>query len=518
MLHLLLALALAQSEPDLKKVCDVLDLAEKAGKEILDPYLRAGAWRRTAEIRASTRDVEGTLRLLAIIPHDYEKSLAYADVAKALAKAGDEEGARRIVKLGLKAAGEGEQDFKTGNAHAHLLIALAEAGDPETAAKRLGDVGGGPTGKGFAVKEVAFILARKGKLDKALALLKGSRDWDIVRGVQDMVKEADAGVALPLVKLIAEAPLRGTALEAIVQEQFKRGAVDDAVATAGTIEDPSAKAKVLLWLADELRGRKPDAADGLRAQAQGFIKGIQDPYSRCYAWASLAQSWGRAGKPEAAARMAEHAEAARGEIKEEWQRQFMLVSVASAYAAGGKVKKAIELANSDPKAGRDEILAAIAESQVEAGDGKGALLTVEACEEKFHRSVILFEIAKREPKPEDHRKRLAEAAAAMDHVDSKMKSLNDIRNGNPIHEHLYNLLEAQAKAGDFEGSVKLAQRLRRDMGHWFGGFALGRTAKLQAEAGKLDDALRWIDAIDEALPKTLALNGAAEGTFLRSKR
>jgi hypothetical protein len=215
--------------------------------------------------------------------------------------------------------------------------------------------------------------------------------------------------------------------------------------------------------------------------------------------------------------MAEHSETARGQIKEDWQHQFTLLAVASAYAAGGNVKKAIELANAGRSTTRESILAAIAKSQVEAGDGKGALETVRACGEKFHQSVILFEIGKREPKPETHLQRLAESAQVMEHLDSRMKSLNDSRNGNPMLEHLDHLLEAKARAGDFEGSIKLAKLLRQDMGDWFGGFALARVAEIQAEAGKLDDALRWIDSIDGALPKSLALNGAAQGVLLRSK-
>ena len=520
MVRILLALLLAQADQDLKRIREVLNQAEETAGTVKEPYLESKAWAEVAEVRAASGDGEGALKLLEKIPNAYEKSLGYASVAKALAKAGNGEGARRVAMRGLKACDEGDQDFKSPNAYAHLVIALAEAGDLDGAVKRLEAVPGGPTGQEFAIKDVAFVLAKKGRIEGAIALLARGPvdDWTYVRGIEDMVKEADPASTLPLVKRISEMHLRGKALESIVKEQVRRGRMDDAVATARTIEDPSYKVSTLLWVADELRERKKELASELLSLANSSADAISEPSQKCRAWAGLARSWAKSGKAESAARSAELSEKAQREITEEWMRRWALREVAAAHAAGGKLAKALEIAATDTEAAREEILTEIARSQVEVGDIQGALKTVEPCKNSFHRSQILFAVSKRETKPQEVRKRLHEAAGAMDTVETSPKSLNDIRNGNPNQEHLYHLMEAMAKAGDFEGSVKVGQRIRKDMGHWFGGFALRRAAEWQAEAEKLEEALAWIDKIDEALPKSLALIGAAEGALKRVKR
>jgi hypothetical protein len=79
-------------------------------------------------------------------------------------------------------------------------------------------------------------------------------------------------------------------------------------------------------------------------------------------------------------------------------------------------------------------------------------------------------------------------------------------------------MEAQAKAGDFDGALKIALRIRQDQGEWSGSFDLRRVAGWQAEAGKLEDALVWIGKLEAPMSKSLALTGAAEGILERTKR
>jgi tetratricopeptide (TPR) repeat protein len=497
----------------------LLDQAEQTAATIKEPYLKSLAYHEIAKIRAHHHDTEGARRILGLIPNTYEQSIAYSVVATVLARAGDSEGARRMVMLGLKATGEGEQDFKSGSAYGHLIVALAEAGDCDGALERLQEVPGGPTGQDIAISEVAFVLARKGRLPRALQLLEEKDDGTYVQGIQDMVKEADPALALPLVKKIGDAQRRGQALQIIAKEQVSRGNTDIGIATARSIEDPWYKASTLVWLADDLRSEHPELTEGLLSQAWTSANAIESAPQKFWTLTGLARSWAKGGKRESAMRYAELAEKALREIPEEWERRAALGEEAAAFARGGNLVMALQIASSDPKADREGILRDVAKVQVELGDLNGALKTIEPSKNHFHLSQILLDISKREPKPEEARKRRAEAAAAMESVDSRSKSLNDIRQGgNEMQQHVWNIMEVLAKAGEFKASVKMAVRFRQDLGLWTGSFAFRRAAELQAEAGKLEDALAWIRNLEEGLPRSLALAGAAEGALKRSDR
>ncbi|HZE99749.1 MAG TPA: hypothetical protein VE981_22270 [Planctomycetota bacterium] len=510
---LLLTTLLLQSDQDLMRSRKLLDQAEQLAEAIQTPSLKSSALGKIAEIRAQAHDAEGSLRILGKIPDLYEQSLGYVSVANMLTKNGDAKEARRIVFLGLKASGEGEKDFRTGSGVAHLVIALAKSGDLDGAVKRLEMVPPGPTGKNYAANEVAFVLASHGRLERALEMLAGSNDETYVQCINEMVKELDPAFALPLVQKVRAMHIRGRAQTTIVEAQFKRGRSDDAVTTARSIEDPSAKALILIWLAAELRSTKPDLAAGLLALARSSGDAIDPPSIRFHVWANLSRSWARAGKPENALRFADLAENAQREIGEFWVKRPALGEVGAAYAAGGNLAKALQIATSDPEANPDEILTEIAEAQAEMGDFKGSLKTIEPCKNQSHHSRVLLEISKREQKPEESRKRLTEAAAAMESVE-----IRGFVNENPMLGLLSNIMEALAKAGDFHGSVKIALRIRQDLGDWYGGFDLRRVAMWQAGAGKLEDALDWIGKLEEPLPKSLALTGAAEGILERVRR
>jgi len=511
---LFMATLLFQSDQDLTRIRELLGQAEQMAGAIQEPSLRSEALCKIAELRAEAHDAEGSLTILGRIPDPYKQALGYASVANMLTKNGDPKDARRIVILGLKACGEGERDFRMGSGVAYLVIALAKSGDLDGAVKHLEAVPAGPTGRNFADNQVAFVLASHGRLERALEMLAGSNDETYVECIEVMVQEVDPSLALPLVQKIRAVHIRGRALESIVKAQFERGHSEEAIATARSIEDSSTKALILIWLADELRPAKPDLATGLLALARSSADAIDPPSLRYHAYANLSRSWSRAGKADNALRFAELAEKAQQEIAQSWVRRPALAEVGAAYAAGGNVAKALQMVSSDPEADREEILTEIAEAQAEMGDVKGALKTIEPCNKPFHHSRVLLEISKRERKPEEARNRLAEAAAAMETVEIRRGGSNE----NPMLNHLSGIMEAQANAGDFEGSVKIALRIRQDLGDWYGGFDLRRVAKWQVEAGRLEDALVWIGKVEQPLPKSLALAGTAEGLLVRAKR
>jgi tetratricopeptide (TPR) repeat protein len=410
MKFLFLATLLFQSDQDLKRARELLGQAEQIAEAIQEPTFKSLALGKIAEIRAEAHDPEDSLRILGKIPEPYEQSLGYVSVANMLTKNGDAKEARRIVYLGLKVCGEGEKDFRTGNGVAHLVIALAKAGDLDGAVSRLASVPAGPTSQNFAINEVGFVLASYGQHQMALEILARSDDETYVRGIEYIVEEGDPAFALPLIKKIRTVLPRSQAQESIVRAQFRRGHSDVAVAAARDIEHPSTRALILIWLADELRSTKPDLALGLLALARSSTDAIDPPSHQYQAWAGLSRSWSRTGNPANALRFAELAEKAAREISEVWLSLPAGGEICAAYAAGGNLTKALQVATSAPEADREKLLTEIAEAQAEMGDFKGALKTIEPCKKPIHHSRDLFEISRRERKPEEVRKRLTEAA------------------------------------------------------------------------------------------------------------
>jgi hypothetical protein len=329
------------------------------------------------------------------------------------------------------------------------------------------------------------------------------------------VNEADPADLRPLVELIQDPYLRGITQESIAKEQLRRGKAEKSVETARSIEDGRAKSAALCSLARELLGKNDELARPLLDQGQTSGGSISEAWGRGRALSVTARLWARAGNREAALKLAPEVEAARKELTVDHERTRVLNEVAIAYASGGDLAKALEILGAG--AG-DWSFGMVAAGLVEAGDFVSALKVAGLCKNALYRAEVLYEQSKQEPRSEEARKLRIESATLMETVDAKFRDLNDVRNGTSEQNLLHHLMEAFAEAGDFETSSKIALRREKDMGPWFGGFALRSAAQAQAQAGRLEDALKWIGGIENPLPRSLALAGAAEGVLKRARR
>lgn len=515
---LLLALLLLQDDDSAKRIQALLGQAEEAAAKINSQYLRDRTRARIAEAYGTARDADGAIKIVTGVSKGYEQSIAYAGAAKALARAGDADGALRVARLGLKTFDDSDQDFKNANGIAHLVLALAEAGDIDGAIKRLGVVPDHPTGQGFATIDLAFILAKRGQLERALALLstKGKDlDEKLSRGIEDILEETSPEILQQLAKKIGEAYSRGQAQNSIAKELLRRGKTDDAVALARDIAHPQFRVAALVSIADGIREKSPDLASTLLAQARESVAPIDSLIPRAQACRDLACALARIGKSSSVGDLAETAIQTAAKAKEPYEKNFTLTSAAVTAAAGGNLPGAMKLSGTFEDYYREECLEAIAEAQVDAGDAAGALKTIETCKSQYHRSRVLLHMAQSANKPDAVRFHLRDSFKALDKVDTQQKSLS---NYEERPQHLYRLMDAFVKAGDFEMATTVAARMAKENGTWAGSFARRGIARQQAEAGEAESALKWIDKLDEPMERALSLAGAAEGLAVRSRR
>jgi len=502
------------------EVLDVLKEAERVANTIEGDYQRSQVLRCIASARGSARDAKGALEIVRKISYEYERLLAYSDVARVQGQAGDLAAARETVAEGLTACGEASSDFKNPNAYAHIVAALASIGDAADAVKRLGHIRD-RMDYVMVVKEIALAYLRSDKLDKAAELLgtidKRDLDYEIRETATMAAKQVDPIRALRLAQKIEDDYMRGITTDTIAQELCGRGMIADAISAAQAINEPRAKAAALVSLASALLEKDLDRARGLLGQAEGATPGISEPWAKMRTCAELADAWAKAGRLDTASRFAEASEKARLSIEDESYRDFATPASAGAHAAAGKIAAAIQIAESS-KSSRGWALEAIALAQIDAADNEGALKTMELCSAPLHRARVLLEMSNHAKVREEARRLRRAAYAALEAEDTSPQYPSDYFDGDPRRVLLRSIMQAQGRAGDIDDALTTGEKIRKDMGDYTGGFILGHLATLQIDAGALKDPLPWIRRIASPLAKSLVLTAAAEAGIRKHRR
>jgi tetratricopeptide (TPR) repeat protein len=487
---------------------ELLTEAAKVASSANEEYLVAGLMRKIAEQLALNEESPGAIRIIEQIGYRYTRMLSYADVAQAQGRAGDIRGARKTILAGIRLCHEDVGDFKTGDAYAHLIVALARIGDIEKAMACLADI---PEGfiREFATEELALVLALHGEIDQATKLLSRLESKDSsIRNIALKVLEGNGPArALLLANRISDPEQRNLTITSVAVTCLKQGLNAEGVQIAKSITDSFARSEALISLAEVVAEKDAKEAYALILQAEDDYKVVLDSSDCARILTKSAWVWARIGKSEMAIQRAAEAERMCSAIPDEYVRTYRIQCVAEIYATAGNAKKARELAPKELARGRDQHLGRVAVAQVEAGDLKGALETVEGCKNHAFLAQVLLTNALRQKKKYEARGYLQRALEAMEEVNTTGSASSP----NPFAEILDHIVEAQTRIEDYAGALLTALRIRREHGAFAWGSTLSLIAEAEATAGLLQNALVWINKVDEPLAKALALIGAAEG-------
>jgi RNA polymerase sigma factor (sigma-70 family) len=361
-----------------------------------------------------------------------------------------------------------------------------------------------------AAKAITHVDASKGEVQKAMTLMFIAQAQAEAGQIEDALATAGA------IENSGGHHDKEWALAAIAAAQTKARDVKGALKTVETLSDRD-KSLALKQVAEHL------AAAGQVEQALKLVEGIQDESDRVEALTKIAAAQGRAGDRDGAKKV---------------------------IALARRIADGIEDGNSDPNTSpKAWALMLVALSQIESGDEKGGLKLADDFKGARRRDMILADVAIRRARAG----KVKEASQAVD----------DIRDGIQKAEVLKAIAASQARTGDFKEARKTIDAIgfisekaealsdlaavRLEAGDrdaaadlyresiqalktldtlWYDEgptmcaipIQLHRIVSTWAEAGDDKNALAWVDKQDSAFVRAVALAGIAEGIVKRLDR
>ena len=272
------------------------------------------------------------------------RAQALAELAGALARAGETGRARRVAEEAMSVAERIESPWDRAQALAGALARVGRIDEALDVAERIED----PWKQAGTLVYVADALARAGDTGRARrvaeeAMSVAERIEDPWKRVRDLAGVVDA---------LARAGDTGRA----------RRVVEGAVNVAERIEDPWDRARDLAGLAGALArvGRIDEALD--------VAERIEDPWDRAQALAEVVGALARVGEIGRARRIAENAVSVAERIESPWDRAQALAEVVGALARVGRIDEALDAVEwiEDPEE-RAEVLAEVVGVLARAG-------------------------------------------------------------------------------------------------------------------------------------------------------
>jgi hypothetical protein len=199
-------------------------------------------------------------------------------------------------------------------------------------------------------------------------------------------------------------------------------------------------------------------------------------------------------------------------IQNETGKAIALATLVRQLARAGRTKEATTEIDPLP-AGTMKVhaLTFLGAGQAEAGDQKAALAS-------FQQAHVLIEQVKGEGERMGQGIILGTVRAEAGDFKGALQTAETYF---PKHDLGYaNIAFAQARAGEFTGALETAEKIKDPPGQgpgWWKLQILEETARLQAERGQSEAALKWIDRLASHLARAHALTGLAEGTVTATK-
>ena len=495
--------------------------AMKAASVIKSDYLQSDVMSEIAEVQGRAGWAKDALETIEAMTYDYHKSLAYAYAARELGKVGKVKEAREILERGMTSTDDGDKDFKTGNAYGHIATVFAQIGDFDRAIKIASPGAGGWGPDSFAMRNIATLLAQSGDIARAIKMVPEDEyrppPWVLFEAARDLLKEGKTRNVPEIIAGIDDANLRSSARLEYAKTLAAKSMWDDAarVAEAITDDDDRIEAFADLGIARAKAGQPLDEAR-LRT-AEGLLGRLTTPYDKVEARLQLARWKAAVRDPAGASKLAEAARVFTAEITD-WP-EGARIRVACTFAEIGAHDRALELAGQLPENSQGTAFQNIASALYQQGDRKRFEEVLGRVTSPFQVAMACFKAAQVEIQrgaKDEARRLLRRSFEDLDKIDVGFTSLNDVRNGTDEWSLLHDLLEAQAKVGDFEGARATGLKGEKDQrGGQYGGAIARRLARFETKAERLEEALVWIRKLKDPMSRTLAYVGAAEGLIDR---
>ena len=299
---------------------------------------------------------------------------ALVEVADALVRVGDAEGARRVARNAANAAEQIESSWERAHALEEVVGALVRVGDAEGA------------------RRVARNAANAAQQIES----SWERDWALVKVVGALVQAGHTGEGLATAQQIESSWERDRALVKVVGALVRAGHTGEGLATAQQIESSWERAQALVKVADALaRAGDTKGARRVAGNAVNAAKRIEEPWLSAGA---LACALVRVGDAEGARRVAGNAVNAAQQIENFGERDWALVKVVGALVRAGHTGEGLATAQQiESSWERDRALMEVAGALAHVGETDQTLMVISLINELSCRSraqsVLMKELA-----------------------------------------------------------------------------------------------------------------------------
>jgi RNA polymerase sigma factor (sigma-70 family) len=294
-----------------------------------------------------------------------------------------------------------------------------------------------------------------------------------------------------------------TAAALLLAAAIAGGALSAAASQAPAQKGSEAKPQRPWEAAAAKQGKEDPRIKGVLDLALKDAAAIRDPFQRLVAYGYIAKAQARAGRQDAAkdtlrkALEAEDREMGAAALQHKDSRMIQVVEFQVEIGDLKAALKTVELDVSDMN--HDTALSRVAACQARSGDLKGALETAEKIKTAVYKADALRTIAVRLAEAGDTKGAVQAANRIADEVPTKCFALAAIAS-------------AQAKAGDRDGAARLLPAVRaaaarvQEKARFFGPMAV---AEAEAAAGMADAAIKTVGEIEDGISHAEALQHVA---------
>ncbi len=485
------------------------------------------ALRQVVATQVNLGDIAAALTTVEGIDAAGDRAVAYAHIAKAQAKSGDREVARKTFGAAFGAAQGIENRFNRVKALRDILGAHVEIGDVAGARKVAGHI--------VAEKVAGHIVAENTEPfdSDVLSVWVSERvaTAQAKSGDRESAKETLAA-ALKTAQGMKDAPKRDAALMVIVQSQLGVGDLAGARNTSTSFRSDSPLVRALTSIAKaEAKSGDSELARETLAAALKTARGMKDVPERDAVLMTIVHSQLEVGDVAGA-----------GDASTSFRSDSLLVealtSIALAEAKSGHKQAARQdfaaalerVQGMEDVSERDSILWVLAEAQGRAGDVVGALNSlfriqnvegyqvatiVTQAKANAREIVVALEFVERldkGPKRDEALSTIIRALLDVGHIGGALKAAEYMDDGQLRHNALGEIIRAKVGMGDFTGALETAQRMSDepvsffDMGRsgWVS-LILQRFAARQAKGGEFAVAMKTVMSIKKAYSRFSAL-------------
>ncbi len=455
-------------------------------------------------LQLEEQDFGGALVTAGAIRSNSERAEALCSIASAQAKAGDYEGAKRILLEAINVSAQVKESSEKEVVFGQVALVQSELGDVRAAIQTSSLIG--EDSRDRVLGEIVEIRSKSGDVEGireiATAISEKERAPIIGLLAEAYARHGNLETALRIARRIEDEQWRAVAQHRIVGVLADKVGARSALRVANEIQDRSTRTRALQLIAESQVKAGDDVGASLTyRRAVGVAATSSDQNGKTdFDLAGMAMWWSKVGHIEEALET-------MGRIPDGFQRASTLRVIALVQAGKGDktgtistlmeaVRSAMAIKSPENQA---ILLDMIASTQAEVGDRSAAVGTFRKAVELAGtigddetRALVTRDIARNQAEGGDIRGALSTTALISD---SHLKD-----------QALEGIAVAQAKTGDVEAGLKTASSIRKESGY---DRTLISIAKVQARS-VLSPALTLIDKIHSPYMRGLALLRVAE--------